>query len=272
MSSREVTIASWNMWCFNEHLDEAFSFIQNLECDVLCLQEVPEAFLARLRTLPFHLAESVDSAWYEQEGKTWRETRRYYLVILSKHPISAHRSYAVMERPPRAVRTSIFQFVMHYLGHWSRGVARDRTILSADLAFGTQTMRLFSLHLDLVTPALRQKQFEQVRKHLYPTYANIICGDFNILDSWRMKPLNWFLGGPLAQALPWYDERGRIEKSFADAGLKNTLRGLITHRVAHSQLDHILVPASAQVIDRRVIRETHGSDHCPVTATVAFAH
>jgi endonuclease/exonuclease/phosphatase family metal-dependent hydrolase len=275
-SPSELTIVSWNMWCFNRHLDDAFSFIQTQDFDVMCLQEVPEAFLERLRTLPFYVVESFDSVWDADIWGKHQGSGRYYLVILTKHQIQDHQSYPVVDDFPFTLRTRLFRLMMRYLADWSGGTSHDRTILSADIKIGLQTVRVFSVHLALMTPVTREKEFAYVREHLHPEHQNIVCGDFNILDFWLMKPLNWLLGGRLSEMLPWYNERAHMEKLFQgetlnDLRLENIFRGLVTHRFSHSQLDHILVPTGTEVISREVLSNAYGSDHSPIVATIKLA-
>jgi endonuclease/exonuclease/phosphatase family metal-dependent hydrolase len=265
------------MFCFNRKLDDAFEFIKTLDFDIMCLQEVPEEFATRLRTLPFFIAESNESTW-EEKIKGILGTQHVSLVILSKHKMVSHRAYPVVARISKSHRADFFRWFMKYAAHWRAGELTDRTMLSADIevlpASGTeaaQLIRIFNVHLQLLTPEIRQAEFQQVREHLQPPPPTIVCGDFNILDSWRIKPLNWLLSGPLTQAFPWYSERKHIEKTFRESGLKNIFRKVVTHRISNSQLDHILVPLDTEVLDRHVVKKTRGSDHRPIITTIKLS-
>jgi endonuclease/exonuclease/phosphatase family metal-dependent hydrolase len=266
MTDPEITVVSWNMYCFNKKLDDAFAFIQSQPFDVMCIQEVPEGFLSLLRTLPLFMVESPDSVWREKNAPG--NVQRDYHVILSKHPIVADATYPVVEHRSRKFRARLFRSMMRYIANWRSGSLHNRTSHSADITFNGKIIRVFSTHLELATPAIRKNEFEHIVRNLSTDHQNIICGDFNILESWLMKPLNFLLGGSLLQAFPWYNERAEMEQAFQAAGLSNIFKSRITHKIAHSQLDHILVPVGTNVIDQKVLLNTHGSDHRPIVATL----
>jgi endonuclease/exonuclease/phosphatase family metal-dependent hydrolase len=132
-----------------------------------------------------------------------------------------------------------------------------------DLGQGALT-RIFSIHLTLWGPHNRQKEFQAVLGHIEPNRPAVLCGDFNVIEYGPMKILNWLLGAPLRQAMPWYPERDLFEERFSTAKLHNPLRGKVTHPFSRSQLDHILVSEDIKVTHAWVDDERHGSDHCPV--------
>src|SRR3989344_1419848 len=55
-----MKVYSWNIFFRNTDFDRAFRFIEQLDFDVLCLQEVPESFLERLSKLNVHVASAPD--------------------------------------------------------------------------------------------------------------------------------------------------------------------------------------------------------------------
>ena len=73
-----------NMLFRNRELDRAFTFISKADFDIFCLQEVPEEFLKRLQTLPCSIAYRSDV-----ERLFAHDIERNFIVILSKHPITA---------------------------------------------------------------------------------------------------------------------------------------------------------------------------------------
>jgi endonuclease/exonuclease/phosphatase family metal-dependent hydrolase len=246
------------MWCLNKKLDDAFEFIAQGDFDILCLQEVPEVFLPRLRSLPFHMAVGQDSKWHEMgKGET-----ADYLVVLSKHPImkSEVRALPSLKQSWRVIAT---RTVMKLLTPTRVSAIYGREILFADIQIGDIVLRVFSVHFPLLYPEARLSEFKIASEQILSGHT-IMCGDFNVLDNWLMKPLNWVQGGHLIQAFPWYNERAHIDKEFKKVGFANPLGGLVTQKISHSQLDHILIPEKAELLARAVLPDTHGSDHNPV--------
>lgn len=251
-----MKIYSWNMLYKNPDLDRAFSFIQGLDFDVLCLQEVPEEFLARLERLPTHLAYALDSERAEANTNI-----SIYCVILSPHPVLASGSIEIPVAP-QSWQTRLFMWLMHPLG-WRRIVKKGNVFADIDMP-SLGRVRLFSLHLTLATPAGRLREFGIAMDHRDPATRSIVCGDFNVLEHARVTLLNWLLGGRPRDIFAWYRERAVIEKRFGEFALQNPLRGKPTQTISHSQLDHILVPNTLRVSKAEVLPDRAGSDHHPI--------
>lgn len=258
-----MSIYSWNIFFRNGKLERALEFIKNLDFDVLCLQEVPEEFLGKLRALPAHVAfaPDVDRIYSDR-------VERNYLVILSRHQIAAHSSFA-LEMPHRPIRTRLFVQAMRSVA-WTPRV-RNRHGFFADIEVkGVPTpMRVFCLHLTLAHPETRRKEFETAMREYDPALPTIVCGDFNILDTPLVAPFNWLLGGPVSDALKWEREREEFELRIAELGLTNPLNGKRTHLIGR-QLDHILVSRSLPLRSARVVPERIGSDHYPIHVELNF--
>ncbi len=248
-----MKIYSWNVFWSNRKFDRVLEYLADLDFDVLCLQEVPESFLVRLKTLPYEVAEEVEIIRHLDGGRD----ERIFSVILSRHPIRASGRIEFTQFP-RPVRTRIFIELMRPLG-WSKNSGRGA--LYADIDVQGAHTRIFSVHLSLSAPFRRAEEFAAVVRFLPPGLPAVVCGDFNVIEDPFFKPLNWVLGSPLREALPWHDERGPFEGWFGSLGLKNPLLGQITHPFSRSQLDHILVSKSVRVLAAGAITERFGSDH-----------
>ena len=248
----------------NRELDRAFDFIAHTDFDMFCLQEVPEAFLKRLQTLSYFISSRIDVEEICEEGD-----EILFAVILSKHPIVMQGEIIFPDYMPLlSLRTRVFVRLMRSFGFFK---IRNRGAVFADIRVPDipSAIRVFSLHLILAQPAWRLQEFEIAMVKRNQTQSTIVCGDFNIIESPFMAPLNWILGGSLADAFFYHRERTRIEKSFAAHELANPLHGKNTHSFALSQLDHILVSHSFSIKKTEVVLDRYGSDHHPIFLEVA---
>lgn len=259
-----MKIYSWNMLFRNPDMDRAFQFIANADFDVFCLQEVPEDFYERLKTLPFYL-----SAAPEVERIFNGARSSQYLVTLSRFSLNNEGRIPLPYREIMLpLRARIFVGIMTRLKLWALGVG-NRHSLYTDLETPEGTRRVFNLHLPLATPAWRSEEFEKAMLERDPSIPTIVCGDFNILERLHITPISWALGGTLGDFFFYRRERVRIEERFFEHQLTNPLRGKITHRISRSQLDHILVSQSIEILNAEVIADNYGSDHQPIFAEVA---
>jgi endonuclease/exonuclease/phosphatase family metal-dependent hydrolase len=258
-----MKIYSWNVYCYNREVPRVAAYIAGLDFDVLCLQEVTPDLLTLLQEMPFHITHHVDVI-----RLFWRGRREHnYVAILSKKPFTSTGTLQFFDFP-FPVHTRIFITLMSLL-RWS--FITERGAVYADIEHGTETVRIFSVHLTLWGPTNRSNEYDEVIKHVRPNQPTVICGDFNIIEYGPMKILNWLLGAPLKEGMPWYPERDLFEERFVSSGFVNPLRGTVTHTFSRSQLDHILVSKSRPVADARVYPEGHGSDHKPISVTLTRA-
>lgn len=244
----------------NRELDRAFEFIRDADFDIFCLQEVPEHFLARLRTLPFHFAEATDVE------RVFTPIERLHLVILSRYPLL---NQGIIHFPEYwsllPLRTRIFVHLMRPF-HWSK--IQNRSGLYTNIAAPKGIIRVFNLHTALTRADLRVKEFELAMAERDPAVPSIVCGDFNTIESPRVSLLNWLLGGSFKKVFSYTEERTHIEKHFVEHELLNPLRGQVTHLFGESQFDHILVSHSFTIKSAAVLPDRVGSDHHPIRVQV----
>lgn len=245
----------------NERFDEALAFVQDADCDVMCLQEVPPKFFALLQSLPDrHLASTID----EELGSPSTRMRRR-LVLLSRFAIKDQQEFPLPNHERSSLRKTLFLSVMRYLGFsWRSEGGEGRHALFARLDTPHGVIQFINLHLTLASTARHRVADMRTVLERMRTPA-VICGDFNTLESPLMTPLNWLLGGAIPDALFWKRERRDMETLFAAHDLANPLRGRVTRPLTRSQLDHILIPRDWYAQGARVDKERHGSDHCPVS-------
>lgn len=256
-----MKIYSWNMLFQNRELERACTFIAASDFDIFCLQEVPEEFLTRLKTLPYSIAFRTDvEKVYEPEVVPM------YNVILSRHPITIQGEIPFPEYwHLLPLRTRLFVHFMPF-GFFSK--IRNRGGLYADVTVHETSVRVFNLHLILAQPAWRLREFEMAMAKRDTTRPTIVCGDFNTIEAPHISILNWILGGRVSDAFLHRRERISIEKHFVQHELLNALAGSITHQLSRSQLDHILVSRSFSIKNTDVLPDCIGSDHHPIRVEI----
>jgi endonuclease/exonuclease/phosphatase family metal-dependent hydrolase len=158
--------------------------------------------------------------------------------------------------------------IMYRMRLWAK-IVGNRHSLYADIATPHGSVRAFCLHLPLTHPLMRAEEFERALAHRDPSLPTIVCGDFNVLESLHVTPLNWLSGGRVRDAISARRERRHLEARFFSYALINVFRGRSTHRFSHSQLDHILVPRGFSITAAHVVKRTYGSDHRPIVAEVS---
>lgn len=255
-----MIIYSWNILFENKKLEEAFIFIKNAEFDIFCLQEVPGSMLEKLEGLEYSL-EKVKEIQLSTDSKTFS----IYSVVLSKHPILKSQEIHFTDPLP-PLRTKFTRFVLSFLRRERIIKWENRVSFFIDLEIATKPLRVFNLHLPLLTPMQRMKELQQAMQN--KTDNMIICGDFNILETLYISLLNWLLGGSLADWFLYARERKAMEELFHSLGLINPFQGRVTHGLSRSQLDHILVSKSSE-IKRLDIFDANGSDHNPIRIEIA---
>lgn len=255
-----MRVYSWNMLYTNARQDGALAFIMKETWDVFCLQEVPGDFLERLKVLPFHYAIELEAE------RLLERTVPSYVVILSRHPIARQERIRFPDyQSIRPARTGIFIKLMRPLQFCE---IVNRGSLFVDIEAEHRTIRVFNLHLILAAPRWRREEFELAMRHRDPRIPTIICGDFNILESWHITLFNWLLGGTFCDAIHWREERISMERRFALMDLSNPLSGFRTHIISNSQLDHILLSRDIQIESAKVFNESFGSDHNPICVEI----
>lgn len=246
----------------NRELDRAFEFISKSDFNIFCLQEVPEAFLERLKKLPYFISYRIDVERLFKEG-----TLPNYIVTLSKYPLSNQGEIPFPEYwHLLPLRTRLFVRLMKPFGF---SKIRNRGGFFVDIDLSGTTIRLFNLHLILAQPAWRLKEFELAMAERDSSLPTIVCGDFNTIEAPHISILNWILGGKVSDAFLHRRERTDINKHFVQHELINTLASSITHQLSRSQLDHILVSHSFSIKNASVVADRFGSDHHPISVEIS---
>ena len=251
-----MKIFSWNVRWQNRRISDIAAFICKQDFDLFALQEVREELLQEIKKFPYEIAYALDSV----RAFGGEHPELLYTVILSRYPILSQFGISY---PPfgTSFRTKLFIFCMRPFG-WSRILRRGS--LFADINTPKGKLRFFSIHLTLAGPSFRKKELAVIESFMSEEMPNILCGDFNIVEHPFIKFISWLLGSPFSESLPNHDERSFFDEWIRNHGLQNPLRGKITHPFSASQLDHVLIPASASATSAYVLSERSGSDHSPV--------
>jgi endonuclease/exonuclease/phosphatase family metal-dependent hydrolase len=154
------------------------------------------------------------------------------------------------------------------LNIWSKGYGNRHALIS-DINTPHGVIRVFNIHIILLHPDVRMCELELAMMKHDPKRPTIVCGDFNILESPHITPLNLLLGGRVSDVLLYSRERKLVEKRFFEYELHNPLRGRNTHPVSRSQLDHILVSKNFSIKTADVIADRRGSDHRAIRVELA---
>ena len=256
-----MKIYSWNVLRSNRKLEELCVFIEDLDFDVLCLQEVTEEMLTKFKEMPFEIVYHIDRFAHVVTLRKKEYIEVNYAVILSRHPILSHTKIQ-FPKLSRTFTSRTFEYFMSRIGKWES--VSNLGAVCADIKINGIVIRVFSVHLALWNPQTRSNEFAELMKSVSTDSPTIVAGDLNILEYGPIKILNWVLGGSLKEGMPWYSERDLMEIEFKKYRLSNPLLGKITHKFSASQLDHILVTSELNVKSAWVVPNSHGSDHQPI--------
>jgi endonuclease/exonuclease/phosphatase family metal-dependent hydrolase len=246
----ELKVFSWNMYCKNRNFDGALKFLQSIEADVMCLQEVPTEIAREMKKVRgWHVTE----AKARHRGRKRIKTRN---VIVSKYPVKSKGGDAFADEEKRAIKSRI------------SGLCGPLEFQYIDIKVGSRKVRIFNSHLECNTsPRMRVEQFKQVLDLSHKSSVNIYCGDLNTYGQWY---LNIFVGYISNYKLAdiTQSEKKLFRELFKEHQLHNVFHGQVTYPLFQLQLDHILIPDDMKVVDKQVYKKRYGSDHRPICVEV----
>jgi len=238
-----MNIFSWNVSRNNSN-GSMYDLLSSDEYDVICLQEVNEAFLnelqERLCDYSIHVANETLT--------TASKVHRLYLVTLTKPKIIFSKSI-----DHESCKTAFYRLT-------KREISIQYSFV--DICLENVEYRIFNSHLQCVAPPnVREKQFLQMKGDFREDRHNIICGDLNTFH----KPFLFFIGPVLSYTRKDYlINESRLYNDLS--GLKNPLNKKHTSVYMSGQLDYILLPEYFEVQESKVMKSLKkGSDHYPVS-------
>jgi endonuclease/exonuclease/phosphatase family metal-dependent hydrolase len=253
-----MRVFSFNIHFRNPNHDRIVDFIRSSDFDVFCLQEVPDALLERFKR-EFHHVASAPEMSREHRGVVTTQ----HVVTISKHPIIAVTPIPFGDATITYLRAKFIIGILYMLGMWGRS-SGERNILQVDLETPHSTVRVYNIHLLVEYPAQRLRGVRKALADRDKSIPTIVCGDFNTIEFPKISLLNWLYGGTVGDVIFYKRERRTIERMFSEYGLSNPLVGSVTHPLAHSQLDHILISKDLTAKSAHVIHDRIGSDHYPI--------
>lgn len=227
-----ITMASWNIWG-GIFLPSVIEFLKKINADVVALQEVEEAFGTNTaQDIANRLGYSfvyTRSMEYESDGK---KTYRGN-AVLSKYPI--------IKSTPIILSTE-----------------QSRTAIQADIAVGDNMLHVVSVHLLHAHQQESLVQVEQANTLLesIPKERTVIMGDFNAL--------------PTSKAIQM------MRSALNDSDLSNKSTwclypdgcAVCKPDKVQWKLDYLFSTSDLTANDFTV-GDSRGSDHLPITATLA---
>jgi endonuclease/exonuclease/phosphatase family metal-dependent hydrolase len=244
-----MKIMSWNIYKNNRRLDTAVGFLGAAGCDVICLQEVPEAALPRFLALMPYAAIADERMSFKGSGRV----DHLKLVILSRFPII--KQGAGLHAPLTEPSHRYDDFTLEYA--W------------ADIQVAEEVVRVYNTHFMCVTgPTRRLSQLTEVLQHSEVPTRTIICGDFNTLGTMFFS-LALFRVFRFSVREVLIREKKEIERAISAYGLVNIFRFSRTFFWVPLQLDYILIPQTYTVLERQRHPDRCGSDHYPISVTIA---
>jgi endonuclease/exonuclease/phosphatase family metal-dependent hydrolase len=246
-----MKIISWNAWVHNsDQIGNLQKLIHTENPYLICLQEANVDCLNYVQNqTKYHYISAIDHYSFRHKPKD-----EFYLIILSKSPI-LNKSQEYKFSVGHLTGFSIWE----KLNRWHESVE----FCYVDVLVNGQKCRFFNVHLELACgPLTRLRQLEECFQYFHPSLDNFICGDLNIyahplLNLW----IGWLMGFKPHEY--FINERHMMEQIFAQNGLQNPHRRLITYPKYRLQLDHILSPVKRPVV-ARVLKSKFGSDHQPI--------
>lgn len=250
-----MKILSWNVWSENTSITKVLRFLKKQKADIICLQEVSKKLLQKLKKLPkYEQVHAIDFYYV----KNSRKKIPYFLVILSKIPIVAHKSFPIPTVQYDSILSQIFGLEECIEGHY------------IDIMQKEQKIRIFNVHFQsYVRPRIRLQQFESVVGQFSDASYNVICGDFNTFGFWHFNVVvGWIYNYSWEEF--FMDEKTLLDERFKKYELINIFNWEVTYPWLGAQLDFIVTQKKAKVTHKRVFQESFGSDHRPLAANISI--
>lgn len=257
-----MKICSWNLLYTNKTSNKVLRFIRETDYNIYCLQEVPTETVKYLGKLGYNIEHCLDSAIFNSD-KTEKDLS--HLVILSKPKISK-KIVIPHGKKSNTIRGALASYFICGF-HMPDLIKTGFNSMYIDVEEKDRKYRVFNSHFKLMQGYKGKVQdFKDLRRNL--DHIPIFCGDYNILDTYPVKMLNWANGHNLSEIVLG-SERKELDAILEANGLVNHFKGQKTYKSFHTQLDHIITPNFIKIGERKNHSDNlHGSDHHPIMIEV----
>lgn len=244
-----MKVLSWNVWSENVSIGKVLRFLKKQNPDIICLQEVSKKLLQKLKKLSKYELFYATDFYYVKSAK---KKVPYFLVILSKIPVTGHTAFPIPTVQYDSIVSQIFGLEECIEGQYIDIMQKEKKI------------RIFNVHFQsYVRPRIRLRQFESVIRQFSDASQNIICGDFNTFGFWHFNVVvGWIYNYSWEEF--FMDEKSLLEGMLKKYKLVNIFNWEVTYPWLGAQLDFIVTEKRAKISHKRVFTETFGSDHRPL--------
>ncbi|NQZ85130.1 MAG: hypothetical protein HRU03_05420 [Nanoarchaeales archaeon] len=263
-----MKVISWNVKFDNSTAEQSINkLLENEQADVFCFQEINKDILKFLKNKhQFQLHYELETT------KNLNQTNelKTYVVILSKYVILNKGKVHIVE--PNKKISKVTKYLQKYLKKHStmfeNYTSEYAIYIDIKRLSDHKQFRIFNTHLKrFTTPINRIHQFKKLIHIMDRTKQNIICGDFNIMDTFLSKFSGTIFNSSLKDNFK-FNERNEFEDIFKIHKFQNPFSKQSTFnfkKIINLQLDHILVPEHTKVKNQKVLEiKKYNSDHAPI--------
>lgn len=245
-----MIIITWNVYGKNRRVAKLLDFAFSKNPDIICLQEIPFKALENLKNRQgYHI-------FYTEDIENVRENKNTYICTLTKQKPEKTDTLEYFDRETHSLLNDVLYKKIN------KNLEKHRATLTY-LTFGQREVVITNARLSCAVGTNdRLEQFENMLKNLNLENTNIVCGDFNVVDSkFFNRATGWIRGLKKADYLT--NERQAFEKLCEKYKLKNIFLGAPTtiFPKIKLQFDHILVSPELPVTHKEISRKGFGSDH-----------
>lgn len=244
-----MKLLNWNVYYRNKEPRRVVQFIDSINADIICLQEVPAKLKDELvRGRNYIVKECVD--YYRSGADT------FLLILTKKQPLQAG-VYTYFHKPTKSLLHSYWHFLFE--------LEQNHQSLYVDIEINQKVLRFHNVHLTWdTTPSVRIEQLQSFFSFRNQFPQSVIMGDLNTFS-------NKFIGVLAAIPLSYkfedisIDERKVVDQMVSTAKLQNPYKGVTSWPLIKTgfQMDHILIPEGIEISNVQFLKETYGSDHLP---------
>lgn len=230
-----MNIISCNIYRNKKDFTKLFNFLQNNNADIICLQEVPQFFLERLkRDNPNKYRITQSNKYFTKSKKTKKKLISLYNVILSKYNIDKVKEIPHLQHDKFPI---YYRWINKYEKLDIKGLYIDITNPNTQ-----QKYRIFNSYSECVTNSnFRINHFKNLYTHKSISRKNVFIGGYNTISnpliSFSLDLFSSFNSKKYTQI-----EKNQFKTLFENLNLKNiSHKTSITSKLSPLKADFIVV-------------------------------